>query len=127
MKAADEVRSDFEAAVSQIDFGKYDPFSSAFDSALRVGLMCFLLERMGAGQIVEKEAQDDISAFISDGKHLLQKSIDTGDGDYKEMALKELDMAEMLIKKAMARLPSGEERSKLKSYEATIAEVREQA
>lgn len=127
MEAVDEVRKDFEAAVSQIDFGKYDPFSSAFDSALRIGLMCLLLERMGEAPSVEQESQDDISAFISDGKHLLQKSIDTGDSDYKEMALKELDMAETLIKKAMARLPSGEGRSKLKGYEATIAEIRGQA
>lgn len=128
MEATDEVRTDFEEAVSRIDFTKYDPFSSDFDSALRIGLMGFLLERMGIPPAVEKETSEDgISAFISDSKHMLQKSIDTGDSDYKGMALKELDMAETLVKKALAKLPSGSERAKLKGYEDAISEIREQA
>lgn len=122
-----EVLNDFKASLEKVDFGSYDPSSAEFQQALDLGLMWFLLMTM-AGIIKPSEAKsgDEIGEEILLAKRLFQKSIDTGDSDYKDMALKELDMAETLVKKAMARLPSGEERSKLKGYEASIAEIRGQ-
>ena len=125
MDAVEEVRADFMEAVGKIDFGSYDPFSSSFDSALRIGLMWQILKELDKSA-PEEVSPDGIAVQIEQAKRLLQKSIDTDDSSYRELAVQELETAETLVKKSLARLPSGEERAKLKNYENSINEIRRQ-
>ena len=129
METVDEVRKDFEAAVSQIDFGRYAPSSTEFQQALDLGLMWLVLTTM-AGIVKPSEvkavAVDEIGEEILLAKRMLQKAIDTDDSSYRELAVQELETAETLVKKSLARLPSGEERAKLKTYENSINEIRRQ-
>jgi hypothetical protein len=123
------VREDFLSSLDRIDFSEvYNPFSSDFDRALRLGLMWYLLCKTGEPEAKAGDVPaDDISIVIAEAKRLFQKSIDTGDSEYKGLALNTLDMANTLIKKAYSRLPSAADRSRLKGYEAEIAGIREQA
>lgn len=124
----DVVRDDFVESLDRIDFSEaYNPLSSDYDKALRLGLMWMLMCKMGgeegaAGKVADVPA-DDISTLISSAKRLLQKSIDTGDSSYKGMAEESLKIAGNLVKKAYARLPAGEEKARLKSNETEISEL----
>ena len=57
-------------------------------------------------------------------KKYFQRYIDSGDMNFKEMASDELRHAEILLKKANSRLPTGDEKTRLKGHEAEIAEIR---
>ena len=127
---ADEVLNDFKEAVERIDFAAYNPDSNEFDRALRIGLMWHLLCEIGdcgtekcVQGVKETEAVDEIQDEIFGAKKYLQKYLDTQDVSFLEMAKDELRHGSILLKKANARLPSGEEKKKLKAYEAEIAEI----
>lgn len=121
----DVVRDDFVESLDRIDFSEaYNPLSSDYDKALRLGLMWMLMCRLGQDEpSVKSIPEDDISVLISSAKRLLQKSIDTGDSSYREMAEESLKIAGNLAKKAYARLPAGEEKARLKSNETEISEL----
>ena len=70
--------------------------------------------------------KDDISDELYGAKKYFQKFLDSGDTAYKEMAKEELKHAEILIKKANAKLPTGEEKVKLKDYETELRQIYEQ-
>lgn len=127
-----EVFTDFQNSLSSIDFKAYNPNSVEFQSALNVGLMWYLLNEIG-GENVEKivpmkmdSEKDDISDELYGAKKYFQKFLDSGDTTYKEMAKEELKHAEILIKKANAKLPTGEEKVKLKDYETELRQIYEQ-
>ena len=129
---ADEVLNDFKDAVERIDFAAYNPDTSEFDRALRIGLMWHLLCENGecnsecAEVVKEAESVDEIQDEIFGAKKYFQKYLDTQDVSFLDMAKDELRHGSILLKKANARLPSGDEKKKLKSYEAEIAEISEQ-
>lgn len=114
-KQRDEVLADFRAAVSEVDFSGYSPYSAEFDKALRIGLMWQLL-----GMAEAPESSDEISDEIDGAKRYMQKYIETGDMSFKEMSEDEMKHAGILIKKAYSRLPNGEEKTRLKAYENEI-------
>ena len=126
-----EVFSDFTNSIKNINFSSYNPNSPEFQSALNVGLMWHLLCEMGEEKIEnkivpEKEIEkDEISDELYGAKKYFQKYMDSGDSVFKEMAKDELKHAEILIKKANAKLPSGEEKAKLKEYELELKEISE--
>lgn len=126
-----EVFSDFTNSIKNIDFSSYNPNSPEFQSALNVGLMWYLLCEIGEEKIEnkivpEKEIEkDEISDELYGAKKYFQKFMDSGDSVFKEMAKDELKHAEILIKKANAKLPSGEEKVKLKEYELELKEISE--
>mgnify|MGYP006873049532 CR=1 FL=1 len=124
----DEVCSDFRKALSEIDFSSYNPNSQQFDLTLRLGLMWYLLKEMDCNSEKEfvQSKKDDISDELFDAKKYFQKYMDSGDSVYVEMAKDELKHAGILIKKANSKLPSGEEKLKLKSYEDELKEIYEQ-
>ena len=126
METVDEVRKDFEAAVSQIDFGRYAPSSTEFQQALDLGLMWLVLTTM-AGIVKPSEvkavAVDEIGEEILLAKRMLQKAIDTGDPAYKTAASDALKSAGIQLKKAYTKLPTGEERKRLKDQETEIQEL----
>lgn len=127
-----EVYSDFKNMLSNIDFKSYNPVSSEFISALNVGLMWHLLQEINDGKAESKTvamnetSKDEISDELSGAKRYFQKYMDSGDSIFKEMAKDELKHAEILIKKANAKLPSGEEKARLKEYELELKEISEQ-
>lgn len=127
----DEVCSDFKKSLSEIDFGSYNPNSRQFDSALRLGLMWYLLKETGGEGVSEKEdaaraEKDDISDELFGAKKYFQKYTDSGDSSYMEMARDELRHAGTLIKKANSKLPGGGEKAKLKSYEDELNSISRQ-
>ena len=61
--------------------------------------------------------------IICGAKKYLQKYLDTMDVSFREMAKDELRHGSILLKKANARLVSGDEKKKLKGYESEIAEI----
>ena len=124
-----EVFTDFKNSLASIDFNSYNPNSPEFISALNVGLMWHLLQEIGEEHIENKVVpmeKDEISDELYGAKKYFQKFMDSGDSVYKEMAKDELRHAEILIKKANAKLPSGEEKAKLKEYEYELKEISEQ-
>lgn len=131
-----EVFSDFKNSLAGIDFGSYNPNSPEFQSALNVGLMWHLLKeidgenleivpKMGTYETVPEMGteKDEISEELYGAKKYFQKFMDSEDSVYKEMAKDELKHAEILIKKANAKLPSGEEKARLKEYELELKEI----
>lgn len=126
-----EVLSDFTNSLKDIDFSSYNPNSPEFQSALNVGLMWHLLQEIGEEKIENKivpkmeTEKDEISDELYGAKKYFQKYMDSGDVAYKEMAKDELKHAEILIKKANAKLPSGEEKARLKEYELELKEISE--
>ena len=124
---ADEVLTDFKTAIERIDFSAYNPDSAEFDRALRIGLMWHLLCEIGECDsetaVKETESVDEIQNEIFGAKKYLQKYLDTMDVSFREMAKDELQHGSILLKKANARLPSGDEKKKLKGYESEIAEI----
>lgn len=117
-KQCDEVLADFQTAISEVDFSRYNPFSAEFDKALRIGLMWQLL------CMTEAPESDEIAEEISGAKKYMQKYAETGDMSFKEMSEDEMKHAGILIKKAYSRLPSGEEKTRLKVYENEIEELK---
>lgn len=125
----EEVLKDFHSALEKINFSEYSPNSSEFSRALNIGLMWLLLGKICCNSdspTAEFKESDDISEEIFGAKKYLQKFIDTADSAFKEMSADELKHAAILLKKANARLPSGEEKQKLKSYETEIQEIQNQ-
>lgn len=123
----EEVKKDFLDSLEKINFSAYNPNSSEFMDALRIGIMWHLLcEVDDCCEKTESEtlkADDEIADKIMSAKKHLQKFIDTEDISFKEISEDELRHAEILVKKAYSKLPSGEEKSKLKEYEMKIKEV----
>lgn len=124
-----EVFADFLTLLANIDFKAYNPNSQEFTSALNAGLMWHLLSEMKETDVPETkmpamaESEDEISDELHGAKKYYQKFLDGGDTAFKEMAEDELKHAGILIKKANSKLPSGEEKAKLKSYEAELKEL----
>ncbi len=126
-----EVFSDFKDSIAKIDFNSYNPNSAEFLSALNVGLMWHLLQELGGEKIetkvVYKESEkDEISDELFGAKKYLQKFLDSGDMNYKEMSNDELKHAGILIKKGYSKLPNAEEKAKLKSYEDELNSISKQ-
>ena len=57
----------------------------------------------------------------------MQLYIDSRNASYKDKALDEIKEIESLVKKAFARLPGADEKSKLRDYEIKASELRNQA
>lgn len=126
-----EVFSDFKDSVAKIDFNSYNPNSAEFLSALNVGLMWYLLQELGEGKVeikamVQESEKDEISDELFGAKKYLQRFMDSGDMNYKEMSSDELKHAGILIKKAYSKLPNAEEKAKLKSYEDELNSISKQ-
>ena len=127
----DEVLKDFKESLSRIDFSRYNPKSSEFETALYTGLMWMLMDECDEGGVdvlsvaVEEEPSDGISEELHDARKYLQKYIDTRDASYKDMASDELKHAGILLRKAYNRTIGNEERSRLKKYETEINQVSE--
>lgn len=123
----EEVGGDFRKALEKINFKKYNPNSAEFTNALRMGLMWHLLREVDGIEPTEKpetsKSDDEIADEISGAKRYLQRFIETSDTAFRDMASDELRHAEILLKKANARLPGGEEKQRLKEYESEIREV----
>jgi hypothetical protein len=120
-----EVLNDFKTALKSVDFSSYNPNSSEFLTALNLGLMWNILCEMNDDSestptTSDHKSVDTIDEEISGAKKYLQKFSETQDSVFKEMANDELKHASILIKKAYSKLPSGEEKMKLKSYEDEI-------
>jgi hypothetical protein len=126
-----EVLNDFKTALKSVDFSSYNPNSSEFLTALNLGLMWNILCEMNddGGESTpttsDHKSVDTIDEEISGAKKYLQKFSETQDSVFKEMANDELKHASILIKKAYSKLPSGEEKMKLKSYEDEIKMISE--
>ena len=123
MYIKEEIKKDFDDAVSKIDFTRYNPMSNEFMSAVMIGLMFILLEDE---MKIETEKKDDIAEELAGAKKYLQKYLETKDMTYRDMALDEMKHANFLIKKSYAKLPSVEEKEKLKDYERQYKEIAEQ-
>lgn len=126
LRFREEVKSDFDSALEKINFSAYNPNSTEFTNALRIGLMWHLLCELDGGEAdtESQKADDEIADEIMGAKKYLQRYIDSGDMNFREMASDELRHAEILLKKANSRLPTGDEKTRLKGYEAEIAEIR---
>lgn len=128
----DEVFKDFKESLSKIDFSKYNPKSSDFETALFTGLMWMLLDECDEGGVqvlsmeTSEEPSDGISEELHDAKKYLQKYLDTRDSSYKDMASDELKHAGILLRKAYNKTIGNEERSRLKKYETEITQVSQQ-
>lgn len=126
------VRNDFLDSLKAIDFSKeYNPYSADFDKALRLGLMWHLLRELDCTsekmKIPEVEkADNEIADKIMSAKKDLQKYIESKDESFRLTAEEKLNNAEAMLKKAYSRLPTGEEKAKLKEQESEIAAVRGQ-
>lgn len=123
-----ELKKDFEELLENIDFNSYNPNSSEFQTALRIGLMLHILPQdtkmEEKSMKIETVEKDDISEEIMGAKKYLQKYHETSDSIFKEMSNDELKHAEILIKKAYSKLPSNEEKTRLKNYEDEIKEIK---
>ena len=121
-------KSDFLEALGKIDFEKaYDPFSKEYQTALNLGLMAFVLVSLAGilGSEGSPEAES-IESVLADSKKSLQRYIETGDMSFKKASDDWLDRAEAMIRKAYARLPSGDEKARLKALENEVGQIRKQ-
>lgn len=122
----EEVLKDLKTSLEKIDFeGGYNPESKEFGQALNLGLMWLVLRKMAKaeGNVPEAKADDEIAETLHLSKVFLQKFIDTSDSSFREMAENMVRYAGMLLKKANARLPSGDEKKRLKAYESELGEI----
>lgn len=123
-----ELKKDFEELLENIDFNSYNPNSSEFQTALRIGLMLHILPQNmkmeEKSMKIETVEKDDISDEIMGAKKYLQKYYETSDSIFKEMSNDELKHAEILIKKVYSKLPNNEEKIRLKNYEDEIKEIK---
>jgi len=124
-----EVFSDFKSSLKSIDFAFYNPNSVEFTSALNVGLMWYLLHEMNGKDVPEtinetKTAEkSEIADELFGAKKYYQRYLDMNDAVFKDMAKDELKHAEILIKKANSKLPSGDEKMKLREYEIELKAI----
>lgn len=123
-----ELKKDFEESLENIDFNSYNPNSSEFQTALRIGLMLHILPQdmkiEEKSMKIETVEKDDISEEIMGAKKYLQKYHETSDSIFKEMSNDELKHAEILIKKVYSKLPNNEDKTRLKNYEDEIKEIK---
>ena len=121
-----ELKKDFQELLGNIDFNSYNPNSQEFKNALNIGLMLHIIpdEVEKHNEIENIEKHNEISEELADAKKYLQKYIDSNDSIFQQMANDELKHAEILIKKAYSKLPNAEEKTKLKSYEYEISQIK---
>ena len=121
-----ELKKDFQELLGNIDFNSYNPNSQEFKNALNIGLMLHIIpdEVEKHNEIENIEKHNEISEELADAKKYLQKYIDSNDSIFQQMANDELKHAEILIKKAYSKLPNAEEKTKLKSYEDEINQIK---
>lgn len=121
-----ELKKDFQELLGNIDFNSYNPNSQEFKNALNIGLMLHIIpdEIEKHNEIENIEKHNEISEELADAKKYLQKYLDSNDSIFQQMANDELKHAEILIKKAYSKLPNAEEKTKLKSYEDEISQIK---
>lgn len=120
--------ADFREALEKIDFEKvYDPFAKEYQTALNLGLMALVLVNLAgiSGSEGSPEAES-IESVLADAKKSLQRYIETGDMSFKKASDDWLDRAEAMIRKAYARLPSSNEKARLKALENEVGQIRKQ-
>lgn len=128
-RAREEVLNDFKNSLEKIDFENgYNPESKEYQQALNLGLMWLVMCKMTKTENKEpvEKKSDDIAEMLYLSKMFLQKFIDTADSSFKEMSETMLRYAGALIKKANAKLPTGEEKQKLKDYEVEMNGIAKQ-
>lgn len=117
-----ELKKDFQELLENIDFNSYNPNSQEFKNALNIGLMLHIIpDEVEKHNEIEK---NEISEELAGAKKYLQKYLDSNDSIFQQMANDELKHAEILIKKAYSKLPNAEEKTKLKSYEDEINQIK---
>lgn len=116
MKGCDymELRRDFEDALSEIDFKRYDPYSRPFMRALFIGQMM-----AAAGSVCDAR---DVEEELEGAEKYRRLFLETGDTAYRDMAGDELRHAGVLIKKRLAKA-DGAERDSLNGYERERQEM----
>lgn len=120
-----ELKKDFQELLGNIDFNSYNPNSQEFKNALNIGLMLHIIpDEIEKHNEIENIEKDEISEELADAKKYLQKYLDSNDSIFQQMANDELKHAEILIKKAYSKLPNAEEKTKLKSYEDEINQIK---
>ena len=120
-----ELKKDFQELLENIDFNSYNPNSQEFKNALNIGLMLHIIpDKVEKHNEIENIEKDEISEELAGAKKYLQKYIDSNDIVFQQMANDELKHAEILIKKAYSKLPNAEEKTKLKSYEDEINQIK---
>ena len=120
-----ELKKDFQELLGNIDFNSYNPNSQEFKNALNIGLMLHIIpDEVEKYNEIENIEKDEISEELAGAKKYLQKYIDSNDSIFQQMANDELKHAEILIKKAYSKLPNAEEKTKLKSYEDEISQIK---
>lgn len=115
MSNTEEVMNDLRKAICDIDFSAYDPCSRKFIQALNIGQMWRLLKELEDSDPVSEEL-DGAMRYIDDYRR-------TNDTAYKSMAEDELRHAAILISKAKAKMPGGENDPKLRRYEGRWSEL----
>ena len=120
-----ELKKDFQELLENIDFNSYNPNSQEFKNALNIGLMLHIIpDEVEKYNEIENIEKDEISEELADAKKYLQKYLDSNDSIFQQMANDELKHAEILIKKAYSKLPNAEDKTKLKSYEDEISQIK---
>ena len=120
-----ELKKDFQELLENIDFNSYNPNSQEFKNALNIGLMLHIIpDEVEKHNEIENIEKDEISEELAGAKKYLQKYLDSNDIIFQQMANDELKHAEILIKKAYSKLPNAEEKTKLKSYEDEINQIK---
>ena len=120
-----ELKKDFQELLENINFNSYNPNSQEFKNALNIGLMLHIIpDEVEKYNEIENIEKDEISEELADAKKYLQKYLDSNDSIFQQMANDELKHAEILIKKAYSKLPNAEEKTKLKSYEDEISQIK---
>ena len=120
-----ELKKDFQELLENIDFNSYNPNSQEFKNALNIGLMLHIIpDEVEKYNEIENIEKDEISEKLAGAKKYLQKYLDSNDSIFQQMANDELKHAEILIKKAYSKLPNTEEKTKLKSYEDEINQIK---
>ena len=120
-----ELKKDFQELLENIDFNSYNPNSQEFKNALNIGLMLHIIpDEVEKHNEIENIEKDEISEELAGAKKYLQKYLDSNDIVFQQMANDELKHAEILIKKAYSKLPNAEEKTKLKSYEDEISQIK---
>lgn len=120
-----ELKKDFQELLENIDFNSYNPNSQEFKNALNIGLMLHIIpDEVEKHNEIENIEKDEISEELADAKKYLQKYLDSNDSIFQQMTNDELKHAEILIKKAYSKLPNAEEKTKLKSYEDEINQIK---
>ena len=120
-----ELRKDFQELLENIDFNSYNPNSQEFKNALNIGLMLHIIpDEVEKHNEIENIEKDEISEELASAKKYLQKYLDSNDSIFQQMVNDELKHAEILIKKAYSKLPNAEEKTKLKSYEDEISQIK---